>query len=170
MTPAPTTSRRGGSAKQIGKTNDFSGVDCVVIDSPIQKSRDSGWYCHVWVDGDKSNTDNHKYLSVTEDQADWISSNQNKILKPIDWMVRGGKTWLCPTPENTQVFTSVAPDSNPFEEDDVDRLYEQEDDHEFQLTEALLLDVQNLKKRFPEISHQTIWAARCTVFIQNNKR
>ena len=164
-----TTTSRAGHAPS--KTNDFSNVDCVVIDSPIQKSRDSGWYCHVWVDGDKSKPkDNHKYLSVTEDQADWISSNQGKILKPIDWEVRGDKTWLCPTPENTQVFTSVAPDSNPFEEDDVDRLYEQEDDHEFQLTEALLLDVQNLKKRFPEISHQTIWAARCTVFIQNNKR
>ena len=174
MTPAATTSRRGASARPIGKRDDFSGVDCVTIDSQIQESKfddsPATHYVHVWVDGDKSKKNNKRYLSVTKDQADWISSNQGKVLKPIDWTVEDGKTWLCPRPENTQVFTTVAPDSNPFEEDDVDRLYEQEDDHEFQLTEALLLDVQNLKKRFPEISHQTIWAARCTVFIQNNKR
>lgn len=168
MTPAPTTSRRGGSAKQIGKTNDFSGVDCVVIDSPIQKSRDSGWYCHVWVDGDKSNTDNHKYLSVTEDQADWISSNQNKILKPNDWEVEDGKTWLRRTPDNTQVFTTVAPDSNPFEEDDVNRLYPPEQEEpalDLSTSRTLLTAVRTLKGDFPEMDYTTLLKAAITEFL-----
>ena len=38
-------------------------------------------------------------------------------------------------------------------------------------TEALLLDVQNLKGALSEMDLTTLlWAARCTVFIQNNKR
>ena len=103
----------------------------------------------VWVDGDKRKKDNKRYLSVTEDQADWISSTKAKSSSQLTGRWKTARPGSAHD-RNTQVFTTVAPDSNPFEEDDVDRLYEQEDDHEFQLTEALLLDVQNLKKRFPE--------------------
>ena len=165
-----TTTSRVGHAPS--KTNDFSDVDCVVIDSPIQKSRDSGWYCHVWVDGDKSKKDNHKYLSVTEDQADWISSNQGKILKPIDWEVRGDKTWLCPTPENTQVFTTVAPDSHPFEEDDVNRLCEQEPDPELDISrESVMAEkMYLLMQKYPWLRPEDARALVLSTFISDDRR
>ena len=166
-----TTTSRAGHAPS--KTNDFSNVDCVVIDSPIQKSRDSGWYCHVWVDGDKSKKDNHKYLSVTEDQADWISSNQGKILKPIDWEVRGDKTWLCPTPENTQVRpVEVPPDTTQYIQDDVDRLYppEQEDTVLEMSDERRMAQViTQLGIEFPHLDLETRKSIALTAYI-NKKR
>lgn len=176
MTPAATTSRRGASAKPRGKRDDFSGVDCVTIDSEIQESKfddsPATHYVHVWVDGDKNNKDNKRYLSVREDQADWISSNQGKILKPIDWMVEGGKTWLCPTPENTQVFTTVVPDSNPFEEDDVNRLYEQEPDPELDISrESVMAEkMYLLMQKYPWLRPEDARALVLSTFISDDKR
>ena len=176
MTPAATTSRRGASAKPIGKRDDFSGVDCVTIDSQIQESKfddsPATHYVHVWVDGDKRKKDNKRYLSVIEDQADWISSNQGKILKPIDWMVRDGKTWLCPTPENTQVFTPVAPDSNPFEEDDVNRVYEHEVDDELEMSDERRMAqvITQLGIEFPHLDLETRKSIALSAYIQRNKR
>lgn len=173
MTPAATTSRRGASAKPRGKRDDFSGVDCVTIDSQIQESKfaDSPCYVHVWIDGDKSNEDNKRYLSVIEEQADWISSNQGKVLKSIDWMVRDGKTWLCPTPENTQVFTPVAPDSNPFEEDDVNRVYEHEVDDELEMSDERRMAqvITQLGVEFPHLDLETRKSIALTAYI-NKKR
>lgn len=159
-----TTSRAGHALKP---KDNFAGVDCVVIDSQIQESQfdDSPHYVHVWVDGDKSRKENKRYLSVREDQADWISSNQGKILKPIDWHVEDGKTWLCPRPENTQVRpVEVPPDTTQYIQDDVDRMYPPEDD-ELELSRTLLSRVRKLKEEFHEIDYNTILKAVITDFL-----
>jgi len=159
-----TTSRAGHALKP---KDNFTGVDCVVIDSQIQESKfpKSPCYIHVWIDGDKSSDKNKRYLSVIEDQADWIARNQGKILKPIDWMVEDGKTWLCPRPENTQVRpVEVPPDTTQYIQDDVDRMYPSEDD-ELELSRTLLSRVRKLKEEFHEIDYNTILKAVITDFL-----
>lgn len=138
----------------------------------LESSTPGSFYVHVWVDGDKSDDENHKYLSVTEDQADWISSKQGSILKSTGWMVRGGKTWLCPTPDNTQVFTTVAPDSNPFEEDDVNRVYEHEVDDELEMSDERRMAqvITQLGVEFPHLDLETRKSIALTAYIQRNKR
>ena len=162
-----TITSRAGHAPS--RTNDFSDVDCVVIDSPIKKSRDSGWYCHVWVDGDKSKEENHKYLSVTEDQADWIARNQNKILKPNDWDVVNGKTWLFLRPEDTRVQPVVVPpDTTQYIQDDVDRLYPPEQEEpalSLSTSRVLLTAVRTLKGEYPEMDYTTLLKAAITEFL-----
>lgn len=173
MTPAATTSRRGAGAKPRGKRDDFTNVDCVVIDSQMLESSTPGsFYVHVWVDGDHSDEDNHKYLTVTKDQADWISSKQGSILKSTSWMVRDGKTWLCPTADNTQVFTTVAPDSNPFEEDDVNRVYEHEVDDELEMSDERRMAqvITQLGVEFPHLDLETRKSIALSAYIQRNKR
>ena len=168
-----TTSRAGHALKP---KDNFADVDCVVIDSQIQESKfaDSPCYIHVWIDGDKSSDKNKRYLSVIEEQADWISSNQGKILKPIDWMVRDGKTWLCPRPENTQVRpVEVPPDTTQYIQDDVDRMYppEQEDDVLEMSDERRMAQViTQLGVEFPHLDLETRKSIALTAYIQRNKR
>ena len=61
-----------------------------------------------------------------EDQADWIGSNQNKILKPNDWRC-GWQDLALPTAAN--IGSTLLLLIQPLQEDDVNRLYppEQED-------------------------------------------
>ena len=169
-----TTSRAGHALKP---KDNFAGVDCVVIDSQIQESKfaDSPCYIHVWIDGDKSSDKNKRYLSVREDQADWIARNQGKILKPIDWKVEDGKTWLCPTPENTQVRpVEVPPDTTQYIQDDVDRLYppEQEPDPELDISrESVMAEkMYLLMQKYPWLRPEDARALVLSTFISDDRR
>lgn len=168
-----TTSRAGHALKP---KDNFAGVDCVTIDSQIQESQfdDSPHYVHVWVDGDKGNKANKRYLSVREDQADWIARNQGKVLKPIDWMVEDGKTWLCPNAENTQVRpVEVPPDTTQYIQDDVDRLYppEHEVDDALEMSDERRMAqvITQLGIEFPHLDLETRKSIALTAYI-NKKR
>ena len=151
--------------------DNFRGVDCVTIDGPAQKSKydDRNHYVHVWVDGDQKNPRNKRYLMVADDQINFVNANQGKVLKPIDWQEKDKHTWLAPTSENTQVFAEAAPDNSQFIQDDVNSTYPAEPSSELDETRAFLQDIVQLIQDFPTLSEETIFKARCSIIIGNQK-